>query len=164
MLKKNWLEINTELLDGYKEIEVMNPGNWDIVSYLNLKYDMNAALAFSKLYFPDFVERNGCVILGFLFDEEVFNEWYRHFQGDVSSVEAMCNTYDVMDYFALNQTVNQPISIYNELIDEFAKVLKRSWEANCQLLFPERQMIVDVYDEYDTTRITIFTKKNEDDD
>jgi hypothetical protein len=161
MIKKNWFEINTDLLNGYKEIEVINPGNWDITSYLNLKYDINAALAFSKLYFPDFIEKNGCIILGFLFDEKIFNEWYEHFQGDITAVETMCNTYDIMDYFGLNQPVGQSLDIYNQVIDEFAKALKRSWEANCQLLFPDRSMTVDVYDEYDTTRITLFSKKND---
>ena len=59
MLKKNWLEINTDLLDGYKDIEVINPNNWDIASYLNLKYDKNDAISLSKYYFTEFIEKNG---------------------------------------------------------------------------------------------------------
>ena len=156
MNKKSLLYINTNILYEYKEIEILNPNNWDITSYLNLKYDINAAIAFSKLYFPDFVEKDGCIILAFRYNEKIFKDWFDKFDGDIKAIESMCNSYDVMDYFHNNRPVDLSIDYYNQIIDEFAKILKRSWEINCQLLFPDKKIIVDVYDEYDTTRITLY--------
>lgn len=53
-MKKNIFKLNISLLSDYDEFLNANPDNWNIVSYLNLKYDTNAALAFSKFFFPDF--------------------------------------------------------------------------------------------------------------
>lgn len=159
MTTKSLLNINKNILKEYKDIEVLNQDNWDISSYLNLKYDMNTALAFSKLYFPDFVEKNGCIILHFRYDEETFNQWYEHFGGEIPDIERMCNQYEIMDYFHNNRPNNESLDYYNQLIDEFSKALKRSWEINCQLLFPDKKIVVEVYDEYDTTHITLFQVK-----
>lgn len=160
MIKKRIFDINESLLKDYDEMKNLNPNNWDIASYLNFKYDINAAIALSKLYFPDFIEKEGCIILSFLYNEITFNQWYEKYSGDIKAVESMCNSYDVMDYFTNNKSQDDSSEFYNEIIDEFAKILKKSWEANCQILFPERKLIVDVYDEYDTTRITLFTETN----
>lgn len=159
MIKKSLFDINVGILQDYDNIKNLNPDNWDISSYLNLKYDMNAAIAFSKLYFPDFIEEEGCILLGFLYNEVTFRQWYEKFNGDTTAIESMCNSYDVMDYFVFNRSKEESPDFYNQVIDEFAKVLKRSWEINCRLLFPERKIAVEVYDEYDTTRITLFTEK-----
>lgn len=157
MIKKSLLDININLLPEYIDIEALNPNNWSIAAYLNLKYDMDAAIAFSKLYFPDFIQKDGCIILGFRYDEEIFKEWKKHLNGNVSHIERICNRYDIMDYFALNRNLDEPSDLYNQKIDEFAAALKKSWEINCQLLFPDRKIIVEVYDENDTTRITLYS-------
>lgn len=62
-----------------------------------------------------------------------------------------------MDYFSLNRNPDEQLDFYNKQVDEFGSVLKKSWEINCQLLFPDRKMAVEVYDEYDSTRITLYS-------
>lgn len=158
MNKKNLLDINPDILPEYRNIANLNPNGWDIGEYLNLKYDINAAIAFSKLYFPDFIEKEGCVILGFRYDEVSFKKWFEHFEGNVPEIERRCNSYEIMDYFGLNRNLEESLDLFNDKINEFANVLKRSWEINCQLLFPDRRIIVQVYDEYDTTRITLYSQ------
>jgi hypothetical protein len=157
MIKKNILDIDAYLLPEYKSIEDLNP-NWDMGEYLNLKYDINAAIALSKLYFPDFIEKDGCIILGFRYDEETFNKWVAHYKGNSSDIERKCNSYEIMEYFSINRKLEESLDSYNKKVDELAKVLKKSWEINCQLLFPDKEMIVEVYDDYDTTRITIYSQ------
>ncbi|MBL7866718.1 MAG: hypothetical protein JNM71_01735 [Flavobacterium lindanitolerans] len=159
MDKKSLIDINTDLLSEYNEIKVLNPDTWEIGEYLNLKYDMNAAIAFSKLYFPDFIEKDGCIILGHRYNEQVFKQWQDYFNGDVKAIESMCNSYEVMDYFQNNRPVTESLDFYNQVIDELAKTLKKSWEINCQILFPDKKIVVEVYDEYDATRITLYQDK-----
>ena len=154
---KSLIDIDISLLKEYIVLKDLNPDNWDIGEYLNLKYDMNAALAFSKLFFPDFIEKKGCVILALRYDENIFEDWYKHFNGNTSEVERMCNNYVVMNYFHLNRSIDESPELHNMLIDEFAKALKKSWEINCKLLFPDKKIYVDVLDEYNTTRITLYS-------
>ncbi len=159
MDKKSLLNINLSVLKEYNDFESLNKENWDITSYLNLNYDMNAALAFSKLYFPDFIEKDGCILLAFRYNEQVFKDWFVHFEGNVKLIESICNSYEVMDYFINNRLVNESLEDYNKTLDEFAKALKNSWEINCQLLFPDKRIVVDIYEEYNTTRITLYQDK-----
>lgn len=156
MSEKSLLDIDLNVLKDYSSFEALNKDNWDITSYLNLNYDMNAAIAFSKLYFPDFIEKEGCIILSHRYDEQTFKEWYLHFNGDKKAIESICNSYEIMDYFVNNRSKEEPLNIYNKALDEFAKALKKSWEINCKLLFPNNNIIVEIYDEYDTTRITLY--------
>jgi len=155
---KKLIDINPNILPEYSSMADLNPNNWDIAEYLNLKYDINAAIAFSKLYYPDFIERNGCIILGFRYDEGSFIKWFEHFEGDIPEIEKHCNAYEIMDYFSINRDTEESLDLFNEKVNELAKVLKRSWEINCQLLLPDRKIIVEVYDEYDTTRITLYSQ------
>jgi len=157
MKTSSLLNIDTSLLKEYNELEILNPAGWDIGEYLNLKYDINGALAFSKLFFPDFIEYEGCVLLKFRFDKVIFKQWYEKFDGNRSEVERMCNFYEVKDYFHLNQVVYSNEEQYNNALSAFATTLKISWEVNLKLLYPTTTFRVDVFDEYDTTRITLYS-------
>jgi hypothetical protein len=153
---KSLVNINPSVLQEYDDWKNANT-NWNISDYIHLKCKMNDAIAISKMLFPDFLEKEGCVILKFLYDEETFLEWFRFYKGDVKKVEYKCNLYEVMDYFNNNREEYESDTANNSAIDEFSKILKKSWEINLSILFPERKMNVDVFDEYNTTRITIFT-------
>jgi len=157
MKKISLLDVNTSVLKEYRILEELNPGSWNIGEYLNLKFDLNAAIAFSKLYFPDFIEKEGCILLGFTYNEETFRQWYELFNGDIPAIESKCNLYEVADYFSLNRSENESLDSYNQAIDEFGKLLKTSWEINCKILFPDRNIVVEVFDEFDTTRITLYS-------
>jgi hypothetical protein len=157
MKKISLLDIDRNVLKEYNALEELNPGRWNIGEYLNLKFDLNTAIAFSKLYFPDFIEREGCILLGFTYKEETFNQWYDIFKGDIPAIESKCNLYEIADYFHLNRSLNESLDSYNKAIDEFGKVLKTSWEINCKILFPDKNFVVEVFDEYNTTRITLHS-------
>lgn len=157
MKKVSLFEVDTNTLKDYEVLKELNSRRWNIGEYLNLKYDLNAAIAFSKLYFPDFIEHQGCVLLGFTFNESTFMQWHEIFKGDVSAIEKKCNLYEIADFFQLNRSVDESPESYNRAIDEFSKALKISWEINCKILFPDKNIIVEVFDEYNTTRITLYS-------
>lgn len=151
------IELDKTVLLNYNLWQMKNESNWNITSYLNQFYDVNAALAFSKLFFPDFIEKENCVILSFRYDEKIFQQWYEEFDGHVSSVEKYCNLYDVSDYFHINISNYDTDELYERAINELAKALKKSWEANCSLLFPNRSFLANVYEEFGVTKITLHT-------
>ena len=157
MRKITLLDVDTSVLKEYNALEKLNSERWEIGEYLNLKYDLNAAIAFSKVYFPDFIEQDGCILLGFTYNEDTFRQWQKIYDSDIQAIERKCNFYEVADYFGLNRDRDEPLDLYNRAIDEFSKILKTTWELSCKLLFPERKFNVEVYDEYDTTRITLYS-------
>lgn len=157
MNKLSLLNIDLNTLIEYKELETLNKKNWEISEYLNLKFDLNTALAFSKLYFPDFIEIEGCAILGFRFDEEVFYKWKEKYLNDNSEIERACNSYEVRDYFQNNNGIFLTVEDYDKSIIEFAKALKISWEINLKNLFPLKKYVVEVFEEDGITQITLFS-------
>ena len=157
-MKKNIFKLNISLLSDYDEFLNANPDNWNIVSYLNLKYDTNAALAFSKFFFPDFVEKKGCVILDFLFDKNIFKDWFNSYKGDISRVEYMCNMYELKDYFHINDNSDDD-TVYWERLFALGRVMQRAWQINLKLLYPDRKFKVVLVDdrEMDMYYITFFS-------
>ena len=149
---KTNLNLSTNILKDYTDFERANT-NWNILSYLNHNYDLNTALAFSKLFFPDFIEEKGCIILSFLYNYENMEEWYEEFNGKISEVEKMCNLYELKDFFHINGENND--LAFNEL----GKVLQISWALNLNRLFPEKEFKVDIFEEYNSLFITLYQIK-----
>ena len=145
------ISVNPNLLDEYSDFQKVN-SDWSILSYLNMKYDINSAIAFSKLFFPDFILKENCILLSFFFNSQTFESWHSQMKGDISSIEKMCNLYEINDFFHINSP-----QVNEEIIKEFSYILKKAWEINLLKLFPERQMRVDVFDQYNSTFITLYT-------
>ncbi len=112
---------------------------------------MNAIL-FSRLYFPEFVEVNDCIILKERYHKSIFNEWFRALNGDITEVEKMYNLYEVKDLFHINDC-----NISEEKIQTLASLLSTSWEINLSILFSHRKFTVKVFQESDTTFITFYS-------
>ena len=49
-----------------------NPKNFSWWNYVNLKSDLQTALGFAKLYYPEIVEVDGCILLKDKFSEELY--------------------------------------------------------------------------------------------
>ncbi|RYY84392.1 MAG: hypothetical protein EOO15_19485 [Chitinophagaceae bacterium] len=155
---KTLLDLDLNSIAQYEKWESANKNNWDITSYLNKNYDMNAAVAFSKLFFPDFLEIDGCVLLAFRYVENTYKQWKSKFGDDLSTIERHCNLYDVQDYFHINTDIRAD-SQFLSSVEQFSKALKVAWEANCKLLFPDRKITVDVFESFGIKQITLYTER-----
>lgn len=157
-MKKGLLKLDVSLLSDYDEFLNANPNNWNIASYMNTFYDTNAALTFSKFFFPDFIEKKGCVVLDFLFDKKTFKDWFNEYKGDISSIEYMCNMYELKDYFHINDNYDDD-TVYWERIFALGRIMQRAWQINLNLLFPDRKFKVVLVDDrkMDMYYITFFS-------
>lgn len=156
MMQKSLLEIDKKLLVDYDEAEVLNPHSWEISEYWNWKYDMNAALTFSKLYFPSFIEINDCIILAFRFNTSSFNAWSEQFGENIREIEAACNAYTVSDYFFQTDVYNSD-ELYIAALREFALALKVAWELNCRILYPNRNIVCEILGTDADIKITLYS-------
>jgi hypothetical protein len=155
---KTLIEFDKSILKEYSEWKNANPDNWDINNYLNHYYDINAAIAFSKLFLPDFIIIEECVLLSFNFNKDKFYEWFNELNQDISETEKICNLYEVKDFFMINPSQYKTEQEYNYAINVFANALKMSWELNLEKLYPNRNYIVSVFEEYGNTCITLNRK------
>ena len=148
--KSSIINFSENLLKDYSDFEKVND-NWNMLSYLNYNFDLNAAIAFSKLYFPDFVEHEDCVILSFLFRSENFREWFEEFNGNIRETEKMCNLYEIKDFFHINSN-----EVDKETLKVFANILSTTWRINLGKLYPSKCFKIDVFEEYESLYITFY--------
>lgn len=148
MTSTNIIEIDTNLLLDYTFFAEVNE-DWNIEKYLNFNYDISAAIAFSKLYFPTFIEYKGCIILESRFNLSIFNDWFEDLKGNISEVEKMCNLYEIKDLFHINSegTIDE--------INQLGNLLKKSWELNLTQLYPNRNMEVIIFEDDGNIYITL---------
>jgi hypothetical protein len=56
--------------------------------YLSIRGDYELAVAFATLFWPEFVEVDGCVLLGDNLGKTTFEEWSDAFEGDRAALKA----------------------------------------------------------------------------
>lgn len=133
------IKFNFSLLDDYKLFEKANNGNWNILSYLNMNYKVEDALAFFKLFVPDFVLHKDCLILSFRYREAIFNQWYEESNGNQTIVEKMCNLYEIKDFFHINTSLETPF--LEEKISFLSNFLQYSWQLVLESKYPNKYKV-----------------------
>jgi hypothetical protein len=106
-------------------------GFWD---YLNAKGNFEMAVAFAKLFWPDFVEVEGHIFLSEMYEEAQFREWQKALQ-EVSRVEAVVNHLHIYDLF-LNNDASAALEL--ELLEYLAQVLLKCWAYALNEQFPDK--------------------------
>ena len=148
--KLSIISFSEHILKDYIDFEKVND-NWNMLSYLNCNFDQNAAIAFSKLYFPDFTECEDCILLSFIFNLENFKDWFEELNGNRKEIEKMCNLYEIKDFFHINGDDNS-----NESRKIFADILSTTWSINLKILYPLRCFKIDIFEEYESLYITFY--------
>jgi hypothetical protein len=152
---KTLINVDSSVLIDYDEYKSVNK-DWNITSYLNTFYDLNTAIAFSKFYFPDFIEVSGCIILACRYNEEIFMNWFKELKGDIVLIEKMCNLYELKDFFHIN-TSKYSEEEYDKSLNIFGVILKKSWEINLKSLYPNKTFHVQLFEEENSKFITIYS-------
>lgn len=151
----NIMENNFEysLLKDYPLFHEANKDNWTILSYLNMNYSIDGALAFYKFFIPDFIFKKGCLILSFRYNETIFNSWYDEMKGEVSLVERMCNLYEIKDFFHIHET--EKVLEKCTYLGEFLKYI---WQIHLDKQFGQEKYEVCTFAEYGSLYITLNSK------
>ena len=92
------------------------------------------ALAYSKLFWPSFIEHEDCVFL--TFDDDKYRSWMAELHDDKARVEAMMNHRHIADVFEGAE------SAPHELLIGLGRILKQCWKAKLLLDFPQRRFEV----------------------
>jgi hypothetical protein len=133
--------LDTSLLPVYQKYKKENEAwipDFDMWSYLNLRGDFDLAAAFTKLFWPDFVEVDGCVLLQRSYSPATFAQWMEKLGGDRREVESVMNHVHISDLF-LNPSRDVE---YSEALFEFlAHALMRGWKSALRDAFPDKHFV-----------------------
>jgi hypothetical protein len=133
--------LDTDLLPTFQKYKQENESwipDFDIWDYLSLRGDADLAAAFFKLFWPDFVEVSGCVILQHNYSPDNFTEWMERYSGDRRAVESMINHVHVWDLFLMSP---KDVEYAHELYEFLAGALMRGWKSALQHAFPDKHFV-----------------------
>jgi hypothetical protein len=134
------------LIEEYQQWKKANSNSFNWWSYVNMKADLQTALAFAKFFSPELIEKDGCLILEDRYEEKLFHDWKKACSDDKTSIEKLMNLYELNDFFHIN---------VNDMEDEegqvnaLGNVLKYYWSMAFKQRYPNRNIIIDVFKEYD---------------
>src|SRR5438067_1937163 len=84
-------------------------------AYAGSQGGIGLAAVFSKLFFPDFVEVRGCVILAEHYEATNFQRWWRELDGKRSALERTLNhthLYDLFDDNDVSSSDGASLQVY----------------------------------------------------
>ena len=138
-------QLDLTLLPGYRAARRVNGDRFTLSNWLEWYATIELAAAFSKLFWPDFVEWRGCILLADAFSEQNAEEWWRTFHGDVQRVEDMINHTHLCDLFPNDHGFH---TIDKGVTDYLGTTLVAMWTARLHQLFPDRDFDV-IFDDYE---------------
>ncbi len=152
--------LDPSLLPMYQRYKQENASwlsqDFTIWNYLTYRADLEMAVAFSKLFWPDFIEVDGCVLLAEHYSSANFQSWKERYAGEMHRIEAVINHAHVYDLFG-----NSPADVEypDELPRYLAEVLAACWRCSLQHAFPARAFVVEVYEGYGP-EVTFYQVEN----
>jgi hypothetical protein len=108
----------------------------DLLSWIGCVGNIEQAIAYGELFWPEFVEFDGCIFFAG-FSEESFQGFMSQTGGQRRAVETVMNHQHIVDLFSgSGQQLTRPQVVY------FGRLLREMWSAKLQRDFPGRQIIV----------------------
>ena len=126
---------------------------WDFMTYHG---NLDLAVAFTELFWPDIVEVDGCYFRAQTGYEEMMKHWHDELKGDKQALEALINHLHVYDLFTRDDAEND-LEVYEHL----GEVLVECWTCALKTKFPDLEFTVDYAtepEEYGPT-ITFYQSK-----
>lgn len=130
----------------FMEYKKGNSGEFTWWDYINIKSDLKTALGFSKFFYPDILEVEECFILKDKFSKGIFELWKNECENDKVCIEKMMNLYRISDFFQINIDEDEN---EEEQVLALGKVLKIFWTHSFNDKFPNRDLVVEVFEEDD---------------
>lgn len=142
------------LITEYVKWKDANPDNFSWWNFVNMKVDLDTALAFAKFYCPDIIMIDGCFILKDKFSKILYDAWKADCKGDKMNIEKMMNIYAIRDFFHINFTESDND---DDKIVALGHVLKFFWDMSFKQRFPDKLINVDVFEDDDEEMfITVY--------
>jgi hypothetical protein len=130
-------------LSRLPQVQAWSAGSQDFSpsGFMMANVTVSEAAVLSTIFWPDFVEFQGCVFLDFKFDEKGVNNWLDQLKGDLRAVEAVVNQVHLWDVFAPTSPEEY------EVLSQLAGRVSDMWRAAARLAFPDREFQISVTDD-----------------
>lgn len=129
--------LDSSLLPDYNRLRAEAGWDFTLRNYIESCGSVELAVAFAKLFWPDFVEHHECVIRSDGFSADNFAVWSKRLSGDCAAIERVLNQLHVSELVP-SDTTELDVSVIRYL----AETITAMWTARVKSLFPERRFVV----------------------
>lgn len=147
---------NEKIISEFKEWKDYNKEKFTWWSYVNMKADIQIALGFAKFFYPEVIIKDNCFLLKDHYETKVYDEWRKSYKGNKKEIEKIMNFYEVNDFFHMNSNYKDPY--FSEQIDALAKAIKLFWSFSFKERFPDKNIVVKIFRDFDTKCVTVYEK------
>ncbi len=137
------ISLHPKQLLNFQQWKQANGNDFSIWDYLSGIANVEVAIAFSKLFWPEFIEHQGGIFLAEAFDIEIYQQWKEKLVNDINAIERMMNHQHIDDILPGAEKVGIDNLYY--LGDTIAQM----WSSRLKLVYPDRTFQVNCdRDEY----------------
>ncbi|MCX4826297.1 hypothetical protein OG883_42390 [Streptomyces sp. NBC_01142] len=116
----------------------------DYLDFLSQRVGLSEWIALSRVFLPEFVEVEGCVLWDRAYEPGNFRTWHDQLGGDATSIEAVLNQFRLWQHIDIGE---DPESEANALA--LAQEIATVWRLSLQRTFPQRIFDVQANDTVD---------------
>ncbi|MBD0314129.1 MAG: hypothetical protein ICV86_15100 [Microcoleus sp. T3-bin5] len=142
--------LNADKLSDFQQWKKANGDDFSLWDYLFGAANIEIAIAFTKLFWPDFVEHEGGIFLSEAFNSEIYEQWKIELGNDIAAIEQVMNHQHVDDILPGAQNASTDNLLY------LGQALAQMWESRLKSLYPQRRFQVKCSGEEHTVVVTFF--------
>ena len=135
-MKKYKSIINEKILNDFSEIQGRS-----LMNHVANSYNIETAIGFAALLCPEIIEVDNCIFISEFYNGNI--DELKKTYNNIRDIEMFVNSWSlqslVKDCGSLDHSVNY--------IDEFAKAIQYFWQIRVNLLFPNRNVVVEIGNE-----------------
>ena len=150
-MKKYKSIINEKILNDFSEIQGRS-----LMNHVANSYNIEMAIGFASLFCPEIIEVDNCIFISEFYNGNI--DELKKYYNNTRDIEMFVNSWSlqslIKDCGSLDHSVNY--------IDEFAKAIQYFWQIRVNLLFPNRNVIVEVGNEImgeEGLAVTLYQKE-----
>lgn len=152
-----------KLIPGLSDWRQSNGDPISITDWTAYEGSMSLAIAYSFLFWPEFIEHDGCVILKNRFDTNNFEDWKKTvYVKTYGQIESVLNHIHILDLFGTDEKRNE---IGYEQIRFLGNRICAFYAAKLNIEFPGREFVFsfngdEVLEAFDEYELTFYQKAN----
>ncbi|MFD9219882.1 hypothetical protein ACFYXH_30915 [Streptomyces sp. NPDC002730] len=116
----------------------------DYLDFLSQHVGLSEWIAVSRVFLPQFVEVEGCVLWDRSYDPDNFRMWHNVLKGDVVSIEATLNQFKLWQHIDIDEDAESEANAF-----ALAQEIATSWRLSLGQAFPQRSFDVQATDTVD---------------
>lgn len=124
------ISLNTDEMSDFQQWKKVNGDDFSIWDYLSGVATVEMAIAFTTLFWPDFVEHDGGIFLAEAFNQEIYEQWKAELGDDIAAIERVMNHQHIDDIIPGAENVG----IDN--LFALGQVIKQMWENRLKSCYP----------------------------